>query len=90
MKHACTWGKGEAEPGYRRTESVDLLRRSRSDQTGHWSKCGEDQLGQGEAASAHMQLKEQQLGSTPPQLRACLCNKCHVCILAHHLQDLAP
>lgn len=28
VKHACTWGKGEAEPGYLRTESVDLLRRS--------------------------------------------------------------
>lgn len=42
------------------------------------------------AASDHMQLKEQQLGSTPPPLCSCLCNKCHVCILAHHLEYLAP
>lgn len=25
-----------------------------------------------------------------PQLRSCVCNKCHVCILAHHVQCSAP
>lgn len=85
--------------GYKRTESVGLLCRSRTDQTGPWSRGGEDQPGLALPSLARWRLPllscrlkgaAAGLHTAASAARSCLCNKCHVCILAHHLQWPVP